>query len=238
VTNYDGELFHIQEPGIYTVARTPDAVFEIQEKMRKNGAIKPGVPSCMTGAVVHYKQMNIEVDVANFGKILVNGKEVELPEDFTLTFGGVQIRYGKQVIEWKGAAMQPAGLKLITPNGFSVMISGGYCGVLETNVPTDFFGKMQGICGNADGVKSVADYADPNGAVLNVNRGAKNWEMGGYNGPDSPVSKWQLSWKPHGKLLPRLLLSKFHLLSCPSYPSYPNPKTNCSPNQVHLVCQV
>jgi hypothetical protein len=198
VTNYDGELFHIQEPGIYTVVRTPDTVFEIQEKMRKNGAIKPGVPSCMTGAVVHYKQMNIEVDVANFGKILVNGKDVELPEDFTLTFGGVQIRYGKQVIEWKGAAMQPAGLKLTTPNGFSVMISGGYCGVLETNVPTDFFGKMQGICGNADGVKSAADYAEPNGAVLNVNRGAKNWEMGGYNGPDSPVSKWQLSWKPHG----------------------------------------
>jgi hypothetical protein len=166
--------------------------------MRKNGAIKPGVPSCMTGALVRYKQMSIEVDVANFGKILVNGKEVELPEDFTLTFGGVQIRYGKQVIEWKGAAMQPAGLKLTTPNGFSVMISGGYCGVLETNVPTDFFGKMQGICGNADGVKSVADYADPNGAVLNVNRGAKNWEMGGYNGPESPLSKWQLSWKPRG----------------------------------------
>jgi len=55
----DGTLFHIQEPGIYTVARTPDGVFEIQEKMRKNGANKPGVPSCMTGAVVHYKQMNI-----------------------------------------------------------------------------------------------------------------------------------------------------------------------------------
>ena len=198
VTNYDGELFHIQEPGIYTVARTPDTVFEIQEKMRKNGAIKPGVPSCMTGAVVHYKQMNIEVDVANFGKILVNGKEVELPEDFTLTFGGVQIRYGKQVVEWKGASIQPAGLKLTTPNGFSVMISGGYCGVLETNVPTAFFGKMEGICGNADGVKSAADYTNPNGVVLNVNRGAKNWEMSGYNGPDSPLSKWQLSWKPHG----------------------------------------
>jgi hypothetical protein len=198
VTNYDGELFHIQEPGIYTVARTPDTVFEIQEKMRKNGAIKPGVPSCMTGAVVHYKQMNIEVDVANFGKILVNGKEVELPEDFTLTFGGVQIRYGKQVVEWKGTSIRPAGLKITTPNGFSVMISGGYCGVLETNVPTTFFGKMEGICGNADGVKSDADYADPNGAVLNVNRGAKKWEMSGYSGPDSPISKWQLSWKPRG----------------------------------------
>ena len=198
VTNYDGELFHIQEPGIYTVARTPDAVFEIQEKMRKNGKNKPGVPSCMTGAVLHYKQMNIEVDVTNFGKILVNGKEMDLPEDFTLTFGGVQIRYGKQVIEWKGNKLQPAGLKLTTPNGFSVMISGGYCGVLETNVPTAFFGKMQGICGNADGTKHANDYADPNGVVMNVNHGAKKWEMGGYNGPDSPLSKWQLAWKPRG----------------------------------------
>jgi hypothetical protein len=152
----------------------------------------------MTGAVVHYKQMNIEVDVANFGKIRVNGNEMDLPEDFTLTFGGVQIRYGKQVIEWKGATMQPAGLKLTTPNGFSVMISGGYCGVLETNVPTAFFGKMQGICGNADGVKDFADYMGPNGDVMNVNRGSRNWEMGGYDGPNSPVSKWQLSWKPHG----------------------------------------
>ena len=198
VTNYDGELFHIQEPGIYTVARTPDSVFEIQEKMRKNGNNKPGVPSCMTGAVLHYKQMNIEVDVTNFGKILVNGKEMDLPEDFTLTFGGVQIRYGKQVIEWKGNKVQPAGLKLTTPNGFSVMISGGYCGVLETNVPTAFFGKMQGICGNADGTKHANDYADPKGVVMDVNHGAKQWERSGYNGPDSPLSKWQLAWKPRG----------------------------------------
>jgi hypothetical protein len=152
----------------------------------------------MTGAVVHYKQMNIEVDVTNFGKILVNGQEMDLPEDFTLTFGGIQIRYGKQVIEWKGNKVQPAGLKLTTPNGFSVMISGGYCGVLETNVPTAFFGKMQGICGNADGTKHANDYADPNGVVMNVNHGAKKWERSGYNGPDSPLSKWQLAWKPRG----------------------------------------
>ena len=198
VTNYDGVLFHIQEPGIYTVARTPDNVFEIQEKMRKNGNNKPGVPSCMTGAVVHYKQMNIEVDVANFAKIRVNGQEMDLPEDLTLTFGGVKIHYGKQVIEWKGDKMQPTSLKVTTPNGFSVMISGGYCGVLETNVPTSFFGKMQGICGNADGAKNTADYANPNGEIMNVNYGAKKWEMSGYGGPDSPLSKWQLSWKPRG----------------------------------------
>ena len=198
VTNYDGVLFHIQEPGIYTVARTPDNVFEIQEKMRKNGNNKPGVPSCMTGAVVHYKQMNIEVDVANFAKIRVNGQEMDLPEDLTLTFGGVKIHYGKQVIEWKGDKMQPTSLKITTPNGFSVMISGGYCGVLETNVPTSFFGKMQGICGNADGAKNTGDYTNPNGEIMNVNYGAKKWEMSGYGGPDSPLSKWQLSWKPRG----------------------------------------
>ena len=198
ITNYDGTLFHIQEPGIYTVARTPDGVFEIQEKMRKNGANKPGVPSCMTGAVVHYKQMNIEVDVANFGKIRVNGQEMELPEDFTLTFGGVQIRYGKQVVEWKTNKAKSRGVKITTPNGFSVMVTGGYCGVLETNVPTSFFGKMQGICGNADGVKSAADCMNPNGVIMNVNYGAKKWEMSGYAGPDSPLSKWQLSWKPRG----------------------------------------
>ena len=198
ITNYDGVLFHIQEPGIYTVARTPDNVFEIQEKMRKNGNNKPGVPSCMTGAVVHYKQMNIEVDVANFAKIRVNGQEMDLPEDLTLTFGGVKIHYGKQVIEWKDEKMQPTSLKVTTPNGFSVMISGGYCGVLETNVPTSFFGKMQGICGNADSAKNSADFMNPNGEIMNVNYGAKNWEMSGYNGPDSPISKWQLSWKPRG----------------------------------------
>jgi len=198
VTNYDGVVFHVQEAGIYTVARTPDNVFEIQEKMRKNGNNKPGVPSCMTGVVVHYKQMNIEVDVANFAKIRVNGKEMDLPEDFTLTFGGVQIRYGKQVIEWRGNKIQPPGLKVTTPNGLSVIVSGGYCGVLETNVPTSFLGKMQGICGNADGAKNGADFMNPNGEIMNVNYGAKKWEMSGYNGPDSPLSKWQLSWKPRG----------------------------------------
>ena len=198
ITNYDGTLFHIQEPGIYTVARTPDGVFEIQEKMRKNGASKPGVPSCMTGAVVHYKQMNIEVDVSNFGKIRVNGQEMELPEDFTLTFGGVQIRYGNQVVEWKNNKAKSRGVKITTPNGFSVMVTGGYCGVLETNVPTSFFGKMQGICGNADGVKSAADCMNPNGVTMNVNYGAKNWENSGYDGPNAPLSKWQLSWKPRG----------------------------------------
>jgi hypothetical protein len=65
-TNYDGDFFHIQEPGIYTIATSRNGLFEVQEKMRKNGANKVGVPSCIVGALVRYKQLTIEADVSNF----------------------------------------------------------------------------------------------------------------------------------------------------------------------------
>ena len=197
-TNYDGDFFHIQEPGIYTIAASRDGVFELQEKMRKNGANNVGVPSCMTGALVRYKQMTIEADVADFGKIRVNGAELNLKRDETVTYGGVSIRYGKQTVEWRSAESSAVGLKLSTPEGFGVLITGGYCGVLETSVPTSHYGQMGGICGNADGAQNAADYFSPSGEIMNVNRGAKQWEMAGYNGPNSPLSKWQLAWKPIG----------------------------------------
>ena len=197
-TNYDGDFFHIQEPGIYTIATSRDGVFEVQEKMRKNGANNVGVPSCMTGAVVHYKQISIEADVANFKKIRVNGLELDLKRDETVKFGGVTIRYGKQNVEWHGEKDSTMGLKMSTPEGFGALIIGGYCGVLETSVPKNYYGKMGGICGNADGAKNAADYFSPSGEIMNVNRGAKQWEMTGYNGPTSPLSKWQLAWKPIG----------------------------------------
>ena len=197
-TNYDGDFFHIQEPGIYTIATSRDGVFEVQEKMRKNGANNVGVPSCMTGAVVHYKQISIEVDVENFKKIRVNGLELDLKRDETVKFGGVTIRYGKQNVEWHGEKDVTDGLKMSTPEGFGLLIIGGYCGVLETSVPKNYYGKMGGICGNADGSKNAADYFSPSGEIMNVNRGAKQWEMTGYDGPTSPLSKWQLAWKPIG----------------------------------------
>ena len=197
-TNYDGDFFHIQEPGIYTIATSRDGVFELQEKMRKNGDNKVGVPSCMTGALVRYKQISIEVDVANFKKIRVNGLELDLKRDETVKFGGVTIRYGKQNVEWHGEKDVTDGLKMSTPEGFGLLIIGGYCGVLETNVPKNYYGKMGGICGNADGAKNAADYFSPSGEIMNVNRGANQWEMTGYNGPTSPLSKWQLAWKPIG----------------------------------------
>ena len=197
-TNYDGDYFHIQEPGIYTIATSGNGLFEVQEKMRKNGANNVGVPSCMTGALVRYKKITIEVDVANFKKLRVNGIEVDLKQDDTIKYGGVIIRYGKQNIEWRGEKDSTVGLKMSTPEGFGVLIEGGYCGVLETSVPTSYYGKMGGICGNGDGVKNNADYFAPNGVVMDVKRGAKKWEMSGYNGPTSPLSKWQLAWKPTG----------------------------------------
>ena len=197
-TNYDGDFFHIQEPGIYTIATSRDGLFEVQEKLRKNGVNKVGVPSCMTGALVRYKQVTIEADVANFKKLRVNGVEIGLKQDETVKFGGISIRYGKQNVEWRGVKDETMGLKLSTPEGFGALIIGGYCGVLETSVPTNYYGRMGGICGNADGAKNAADYFSPSGEIMNVNRGAKQWEMTGYNGPNSPISKWQLAWKPVG----------------------------------------
>jgi hypothetical protein len=33
---------------------------------------------------------------------------------------------------------------------------------------------------------------------MNVKFGTKKWEMSGYNGPTSPLSKWEISWMPVG----------------------------------------
>ena len=196
VTNYDGSYFHIQEQGIYTVAKTNG--FEVQEKMRKNGANSVGVPSCMTGAVVKYGSIVIEIDVYNYKKILVNGQSIDIPNDITMRFGGVQVKYGKQSIEWKGEKATATGMKITTKNGFMVMIEGSYCGVLEVNAPVPYYGKMSGICGNADGNKNGNDFSGIDGKVMDVNYGKNSWDMSGYGGPTAPLSKWQLSWKPLG----------------------------------------
>ena len=196
VTNYDGSYFHIQEQGIYTVAKTDG--FEVQEKMKKNGENKAGVPSCMIGAVVKYGSVIIEVNVYDYKKVIVNGESVDLPDGLTKTFGGVQVKYGKQTIEWKGQKATATGMKIITKIGFMVMIQGSYCGVLEVNVPIPYYGKMSGICGNADGNKNRDDFKGSDGKVIDVNYGGKSWEMSGYGGPTAPLSKWQLSWKPLG----------------------------------------
>jgi hypothetical protein len=197
-TSYDRDIYHLQEEGIFEIAGSSDGKFEVQERVKKNGVNKPGVPCCMIGAVVRFGDVYIEVDVYNYGKIRVNGASVDLAKDTTKTYGGVQVRYGKQNIAWHGQKDQTTAMKITGPGGFSVMIEGGYCGVLEVNVPTAYFGKMEGLCGNADGTATNADFSSPDGKVMDVKRGSKDWQMSGYGGPTSPLSKWQLSWKVSG----------------------------------------
>jgi hypothetical protein len=194
--NYDGEVYHLQEPGVYTLAKANG--FEVQQKTKKNGKNVPGVPSCMVGAVVKSGSVTVEVDVNNLQSVLINGKSQELPQDYTVKVGGVSLRYGNQVIEWRKDSAKVTSLKITGENGFSALVAGGYCGTVEINAPEPFYGKMQGLCGNADGVRDNSDYKDPTGKVLDVKRGTRGWEMSGYGGPTSPLSKWQLSWKPTG----------------------------------------
>ena len=195
-TNYDGSYFHLQEPGIYTLAKTNG--FEVQEKMRKNGANRPGVPSCLTGAAVKFGDNSVEFNVDNFNQIIVNGQPTRLQHNKDNIYGNIHVRYGNQRVEWRGKRSSGHGLKITVPNGFGVMIFGGYCGVVEVNVPEQYFGKMHGICGNADGSRDRNDFKDPSGSVMNVNYGARRWEMSGYGGPNAPLSRWQLAWKPTG----------------------------------------
>jgi len=195
-TNYDGAYFHLQEPGVYTLAKTHN--FEVQEKMRKNGRNVPGVPSCLTGVAIKYKGTIVEADVNNYNNIKVNGVNTPLRRDSDVKIGSLIVRYGHQSVEWKGDRVRATGLKIKTRNGFGVMVLGGYCGVVEVNAPEYYFGKMSGICGNADGLSNKNDFKAPDGTTMNVNFGGRSWDMSGYWGPSAPLSKWQLSWKPTG----------------------------------------
>jgi hypothetical protein len=196
-TNYDGAYFHLQEKGILTLVKTDDLV--IQEKVRKNGADKVGVPCCLTDLAIRYKNLvTIEVSAENMKKAYFNGKAVDLKQDFTYKLGGVDVRYGLQKIEWRSDAYKTHGIKFSFPNGFGLMVTGGYCGVVEINVPQNYFGKVCGLCGNADGKKDKNDFSNPAGQVMDVKYGTKKWEMSGYNGPTSPLSKWEISWMPVG----------------------------------------
>ena len=197
-TSYDRDIYHLQEEGIFVIAGSDDDRFEVQERVKKNGASVPGVPCCIIGAAVRFGDVYVEVDVYNYGKLRVNGVSVDLAKDTTKTYGGVQVRYGKQNIAWRGEKDQTTAMQITGPGGFAVMIEGGYCGTLEVNVPTTYFGKMKGLCGNADGTASNADFSAPDGKVMDVKRATKDWQMSGYGGPTSPLSKWQLAWKPTG----------------------------------------
>ena len=194
--NYDSEAFHIQEPGAFILTKYSD--FEVQEKMRKNGNVNMyGAVSCMTGVAIKYKNVVVEVDPTAYSHIIVNGKKQVLPENYELVIGGVKIKYGNQLFEWKDKGVTTKALKIKLPNNFEVMVAEGYCGTVSIKAPNTVFGKISGICGNADGIKDANDYKNAVGELVNVNRGKAGWEIGN-GGPAFPLEKWQLEWKALG----------------------------------------
>ena len=200
--NYDGEVFHIQEPGVFTLTRTMDRKFQVQEKMRKNGNVNMyGAISCMTGVAIKYNNVVVEVDPTDYSHITINGKKQLLPEDYELVIGGVKVKYGKQLFEWKGKGVTTKALKIKIPNNFEVMVAEGYCGTVSIKAPHQELGvnSISGICGNADGIRDNNDYKNPGGELVNVNRGKRGWENGN-GGPSFPLSKWQLEWGASGNM--------------------------------------
>ena len=139
-TNFNGDYFHIQQPSIYTFAKTSDGLFEVQVK--QSGATTVGTPSYVRD---------------------------------------VMIRYDGQV--YHGS---------FNKDGFKVS-SGGYVSV---SVPGSYQGEMSGICGINGLSKGAQNFALPGGNVADVDYGKNNWELGGYGGPNTKLSKWHLSWRP------------------------------------------
>jgi len=139
-TNFNGDYFHIQQPSIYTFAKTSDGLFEVQVK--QSGSTGAGTPSYVND---------------------------------------VMIRYDGQV--YHGS---------FNKDGFKVS-SGGYVSV---TVPGSYQGEMVGICG-VNGLSAGAqNFILPSGKLADVNYGQRNWQLGGYGGPNTKLSKWHLSWRP------------------------------------------
>ena len=94
----------------------------------------------------------------------------------------VKIRYGNNVYTSR-----------FSGDGFIVNQEGTS---LSVTVPGSYEGSMMGICGEDTPLKGAHNYKGPDGIIMNVNYGKPGWEMGGYGGPNTLLSKWHLSWKP------------------------------------------
>jgi hypothetical protein len=78
-------------------------------------------------------------------------------------------------------------------NGFVVRSGPSYVSV---TVPGTYENDMVGICG-ANGPKASANnFKSPNGKLFDVNYGKRNWQLGGYGGSFTKMSRWHLSWRP------------------------------------------
>lgn len=67
---------------------------------------------------------------------------------------------------------------------------------LSVTVPPTTEGVMTGVCGANTADKGAQNFLMPDGSVADIDYGKKGWDMGGYGGPNTKLSRWQLAWKP------------------------------------------
>jgi hypothetical protein len=140
-TNFNGDYFHLQEPAIFTFAKSADGAFEVQVK--QDGATRVGGVSYVRAVKVRY---NGVVYTSNMNK-----------------------------------------------DGFIVRQDGT---TLSVTVPPTYENGMTGICGTNSPVKGAHNFRLPDNTVADVDYGKPSWEMGGYGGPNTKLSRWHLAWKP------------------------------------------
>jgi hypothetical protein len=107
-TNFNGEYFHIQEPSIFTFAKTNDGLFEVQ--VRQDGATKPGEPSYVRDVMVRYAGQVFHGSFARDGFIVIGG-----PGAVSVTVPGQYQGSMMGICGENGVAASAANFKL--PNG-------------------------------------------------------------------------------------------------------------------------
>jgi hypothetical protein len=107
-TNFNGEYFHIQEPSIFTFAKSDDGLFEVQVK--QDGATKPGEPSYVRDVMVRYAGQVFHGSFARDGFIVIGG-----PGAVSVTVPGQYQGSMMGICGENGVAASAANFKL--PNG-------------------------------------------------------------------------------------------------------------------------
>jgi hypothetical protein len=114
--------------------------------------------------------------------------EVQVKQDGASRVGdpsyvrATKIRYGSDVYT-----------SSFSKDGFSVQQSGT---TLTVTAPASYEGQMMGICGEDTPFQGNHNFRTPDGNIADVNYGQRGWEMGGYGGPNTKLSRWHLAWKP------------------------------------------
>ena len=107
-TNFNGEYFHIQEPSIFTLAKSNDGLFEVQVK--QDGARKPGEPSYVRDVMVRYAGQVYHGSFARDGFIVIGG-----PGAVSVTVPGQYQGSMMGICGENGVSASAANFKL--PNG-------------------------------------------------------------------------------------------------------------------------